>query len=402
MVNARGNITTQVFDALNRLQATQDALNNRTTYGYDKVGNRNYIQDPAGYYVTMSYDGRRSLLSMQDQNAYTTSYTYDQIGRKSTRQTALGDLTTYSYDRENRIASTAYADATVYTYGYDANSNLTTATDVVGSITFTYDQLDRITGRTDPGSLSQAYSYDKVGNKLTLKDPDSRIRTLSYDSSSRLTTAITPDGAMNTWLYDSLNRVVTIQQSSPTFTYHYNYDKTGNITSLQNYDLNGTFALGFTYTYDPNNNRLTLRDSSGTITTYAYDAVDRLTQDSTVGLNTHTYSYTYDSRGNMTYNSETGTFSYDAGNRKVTGTISNSLSTFTYDHNGNMTGVNEAVALTMLNYDKENRLSAHFDAGGTVTTNIYDPLGKKRAWAKSTGTRSTIVWDGEDYVQVRE
>lgn len=76
-------------------------------------------------------------------------------------------------------------------------------------------------------------------------------------------------------------------------------------------------------------------------------------------------------------------------------------STYLYDPNGNLTNVQEPgnVQSTMA-YDKENRLSEHRQ-GSVVATFLYDGDGLKRVeWVGSS--RTTLVWDGTDYLQGRD
>ncbi len=55
--------------------------------------------------------------------------------------------------------------------------------------------------------------------------------------------------------------------------------------------------------------------------------------------------------------------------------------------------------MTTLSYEKENRLSRH-ENGGVIATYLYDGDGKKRVELVS-GAYTTLVWDGEDYLQGR-
>lgn len=74
--------------------------------------------------------------------------------------------------------------------------------------------------------------------------------------------------------------------------------------------------------------------------TFTYDQVDRLTADNTSGTGAHGYAYSYDSRGNILTNNETGTTSthtYDAASRLTTSIEGSAITTYTFDLNGNMT-----------------------------------------------------------------
>ena len=61
------------------------------------------------------------------------------------------------------------------------------------------------------------------------------------------------------------------------------------------------------FIYDGIGGRESIKNSSGAVTKYTYDAKNRHVQDSGVGLKTHTFDYTYDSRNTRLTSSETGT-----------------------------------------------------------------------------------------------
>ena len=75
-----------------------------------------------------------------------------------------------------------------------------------------------------------------------------------------------------------------------------------------------------------------------------------------------------------------------------TGTI-----TYLYDANGNLTNVTDPpnVIITMA-YDKENRLSEHRQ-NAAIDTYLYDGDGLKRVEIEGA-SRTTLVWDGSDYL----
>lgn len=169
-------------------------------------------------------------------------------------------------------------------------------------------------------------------------------------SAARKTRAQLPSGGQRQWGYDAVSQIVTIT------------------------DLTAGTALAqrFTFSYDGVGNRTVISDLDGALTTYAYDAKNRLTQDKTSGTNAHTYDYTYDPNDNRLTASENGltTYTYDAANRLSTSQDSTGSSAYTYDANGNLTNVSDPTGLTTMTYDKENRLSVHAQ-GSTLTTYTY-------------------------------
>jgi YD repeat-containing protein len=122
-------------------------------------------------------------------------------------------------------------------YVLNAVGNRTQMTDSVGTTTWTYDNLDRLTNVGYPNGDTVVYSYDAVGNR----------------------TSHTVNGVPKTNTFDLANRM--------------------------------TASGSDTYTFDANGNQLT-KTSGGVTTTYSYDALDRLTGIS--GPVSASYSYNSD------------------------------------------------------------------------------------------------------------
>lgn len=131
---------------------------------------------------------------------------------------------------------------------------------------------------------------------------------------------------------------------------------------------------------------------------------NRLTTTTITGINTSTFGYSYDGNDNILVNNESGSplsLVYDPANRKTTGISASGSFTFTFCPNGNLTGVSDSTGLTTLAYDKENRLSTQAQPDGTSATYGYQPDNMKRIELVS-GTLTTLVWDGSNYLEGRQ
>ena len=129
--------------------------------------------------------------------------------------------------------------------GYDAVGNLKFLTDAMRpamSATFTYDNLDRLTGAAGGGWGALTYDYDALGNRV--KQTHSGVETI-YGGYA--------DGGKNQ---------LTKLDGQVAFV----YDDNGNLWQ----DTSGTDL--HTYTYTPTNMLETATVSGGTLYTYRYDA----------------------------------------------------------------------------------------------------------------------------------
>jgi YD repeat-containing protein len=246
---------------------------------------------------------------------------------------------------------------------------------------YTYGKASQRVKLTDPDGGIRSYVYDDDGWRTVFQDPNGGLTTIVFDGAGRKTGELTPAGISTSFVYDGAYQVLTINGRSST------------LLSIN--------AMSFAY--DPNGSRLSIWDLSGpSLTTYAYDPRDRLVQEARSGANAHTYQYAYDATDNVLYSGETGTtFTCDAAGRIVTGVDATGTSAYIYDPNGSLTDVVAppgAAPVTMV-YDKENRLTLH-EQGSTLTTFTYSGDGLKRSETDATGT-TTLVWDGDDYLQGR-
>jgi YD repeat-containing protein len=94
-----------------------------------------------------------------------TTSAYDAAGNVTAVTDPDGRLMQYSFDALNRRIgevwkSAAGATLNVVTYAYDANGNRTQAADYNGTLTYTYDALDRVASYTNVFGVVLTYTYD--------------------------------------------------------------------------------------------------------------------------------------------------------------------------------------------------------------------------------------------------
>ena len=96
------------------------------------------------------------------------------------------------YDSTNRVTQVAYGDQTIV-YGYDAGTDgkgrLTSASDALHSLSWTYDSLGRVTGKgqTVGGTtLSIGYGYAS-GRLATTTLPSGQVINYTYNAAGQVT-----------------------------------------------------------------------------------------------------------------------------------------------------------------------------------------------------------------------
>ena len=136
------------------------------------------------------------------------------------------------------------------------------------------------------------------------------------------------------------------------------------LTSLENRKSDQTLVSSYAYGHDDAGNRTSMTEANGDVTSYTYDNVYRLTDETKrdSGNNVlYRYQYTYDGVGNRLTENNAGeiTYTYDSNNKLTQLVGPSGTTTFGYDDNGNMTSmVQPGPVTTTYGYNYENRLAS--------------------------------------------
>jgi len=306
-----------------------------------------------------------------------------------------------TYDAASNLTKKAYTDGTILTQMYDILNRLTTMSDWTGATTYTYDARSMMSGKTDPGNLSQAYTYDVVQNRILMVDPAGGRYTSVYDSMDRQYTQTDPAGRLFTALYDSMGRNITFMMANSSQQLS-SYDALSRLITLVEATAAGTPVNTIIDTYDPVGNRIG-RNQSGSIYTWTYDPNYRLLGQQNLGGYA---TFAYDSRYNTLLKWYQGqaplTMSYDIASRITTSISGSVLTTTTFDNAGNTWVENTTGQLTTYVYDGDNRPLKVTYPDGTITTFAYSGNGLKRSSQEAGKPLTTLFWDGTDYLQERQ
>lgn len=202
-----------VFDALDRLTSTTDALGRTLKYSYDPVGNRTNITYPDNRTVASSYYKNNWLKTVTDPLAGVTSYRRDGVGQATLTTNPNDTVAEMSYDKANRLLTlvnrqTVGAKKTISAFGYtyDEVGQRTKMDAEYGwrnpptvSTSYVYDPLRRLVGTSDIEGVQTSYTFDAAGNRLTYQtndDPatpkpaDPRSESYAYNDANQLLTVL--------------------------------------------------------------------------------------------------------------------------------------------------------------------------------------------------------------------
>ncbi|HET8781231.1 MAG TPA: hypothetical protein VFM63_02345, partial [Pyrinomonadaceae bacterium] len=247
-----GGPTTQTtfdYDDINRIITTTSDL-----YAFnDNVLTSKTLYDPLGRTIeTRRYEGGTNYIA--------TKTEYDQLGRpfKTSNpfrpwQSQTAVWTTQAFDALGRVTSATTPDNAAVTTAYSGNSVTVTdpagkrrksVTDALGRLIEVYEDPE-VPGGPAELNYQTSYSYDVLDNLIKVTQ-GSQERFFMYDSLSRLIRARMPEQATN----PSLNLYDPLLDNS-AWSVGYQYDATGNITQKT--------------------------DPRGVVSTYAHDALNRVT-----------------------------------------------------------------------------------------------------------------------------
>jgi RHS repeat-associated protein len=452
VTDSEGYVVTNDYDNLDRLtkQTFPDGTFRQTVYDRLSVGS---VRDRLGRTINQTWCRCGSLKTLQDGNGITTTWNYDVQGRLiskvyadgkgdtflyetstsrlKSKTDALGQTITYAYNRDNNLASISYTNprnptpnvSFIYDPVYNQRTSMTDGTgtttysyypvnatvgagrlqSVAGplansTITYTYDQLGRVVGRSINGAANQmSMVYDALGRVTSETNPLGNFTTAYVNTTGRPSSLTYPNGQTTVYAYFNNvgdQRLAQIRNTGPgsvnLSTFNYSYDAEGQIQSWGQ----------------------TLGAAPAGAYTLGYDLAGQLTSAALSGATPKNFAYNYDPAGNRTnetINAAAAPATLNALNQLVSRTGANPRA-FAYDSNGNMIS-NNGVGRTATNYsylwDAENRLVAIlYPTTNQRTDFAYDGLGRRIRITERTGATITsvrqFVWDGLSIAEERD
>jgi len=404
----RGRRRKFTMDVLGRLKQV-DELNwdqsvySTTTYTYNPLDQLKQINQ-AGQIRSFTYDGHARLATRTTPEQGVTTYSYFADDRVQTIRDARGATTTLSYNNRGLVTGITYgvpagvAATPNVTFSYDAAGNRKTMTDALGSVSYSYDQLSRLTSETRTftgvGSFALSYAYN-LGNEVTsITNPFSAQVGYSYDKTGRPTSVSGSGyGGVSSYVSSMAYRAFGLKQMnySNGRTLSVQYDNRLRPTS---WSIPGVLRMQYGYAWE-NSGRVEFarnQDDETLDRYFAYDHVGRLfvsrsgnearlavgEQVPLLYNGPYSHNYQYDKWGNITAregwggdnpvftatytNNKRNGLTYDAaGNMTNTGAMS-----FTYDATGQQATVSYSGYLLQQYYDGDG-LRVKKNENGAIT-----------------------------------
>ena len=427
--DARGNTTTHTYDIVGRPIKTTYADGTETTVSYGRwdsdgngtnEANKVTTEDGLGRQTIQYYD-KQGRLVKETGGGVTVQYEYDQIGNMTKVTDGAGRVTTAQYNalsQQTKVTRDPGGKNIVQSFTYDLLGNQLSATDGNGAVTsYTYDTLNRLKSVTQGGNTT-TYAYDIVSGdtiKNTVTDARGNVSETVFDLAGRKTAdraGVSGAGAAMTTSYQyNANNQVTLVTRNDGSKEKVTYDSVGQTTRIDYYaagaDTSAASGYYLTYAYDDNGNvtrETVTQDGATEITAYAYDALNRVSQQTQGAekVGALPIDYAYNAAGQLSgvsyprENSQTGV--------AATGTGKQTLS-FSYDSYGRQSEVRlngqlvESYSYTAGGDLMATQVYGKFDAGNTAdylrTAYTYNSLGlvtktETQGYGSVTGKKEQI------------
>jgi YD repeat-containing protein len=255
--------TSTRYDAYGRVLSTVDALGLVTVYSYDDANRSLTVTSPGGLVTTTAHNREGQTVSLTD---------------------STGRRTTYSYDKDGRLLLTQNADGSQAAETYDQVGNLLSTLDAAGHlVNYTYDAVGRVLTQTiDPAGLHlvTTYAYDGRGLAVSVTDPQGVVTTYSHDGNGNVSQKVVDAGSgvtnlniTTTYSYNVLNEVVSSVVSDPqgnSYSDAYQYDAMGRLT-YESTDTGGAASNSYVYDNDGNLLQKIGGNGNGSKTCYFYN-----------------------------------------------------------------------------------------------------------------------------------
>ncbi|PKM36432.1 MAG: hypothetical protein CVV06_11095, partial [Gammaproteobacteria bacterium HGW-Gammaproteobacteria-10] len=362
--------------------------------------------DAAGLYPTA-----KTIVQSGDLNRQTihVNYYYDNLGRKNweavvTDASTILSSVSYQYDELDRVAMTTDTVGNSRETLYDANGQIhqekvqhiqADGSWMVRTVaTHQYDAADRRISTTDVLGKTTQFAYDAAGNLTKVTDANGHVTQYEYDAMNRRTAVIDGNGHRTETKYNLRGEPIAVTNANGE-TVKSEYDAVGRLTKVINplgyetrfsYDANGNLtcridANALSNTGDSGHQHL---NADGCTESRLYDELNRLKQSK-------------DAQGNVT------AYSYDLlGNRTAITDAENRTTVFHYDDFGRLTEIVDPLVETPTDktqtfvYDEAGNLIEETDRKGQVTEHFYDLL-SRRIFSYYPADNRLDTWTYDDF-----
>jgi len=342
------------------LTSARDGAGNGPDYAYiysgsstpSVIGAIEYT-GPLGTKTIIRRDARGNITKYESPDKNHITYTYNNMDRMTSRTNFLNEKWEYEYNAMGNLTKATSPEGRETAFEYNADGLLTKTTNPRNAVTqYEYDVFGNLTRLVNPLGNDVLWEYDAIGLKAAAVVDARKNRTqFEYDALHHLTRTTRPDGTWRGNNYDCCSLTSLIDENGNTAF----FESDALHKPVRIVDPKGN-ALTFAYNQDGNLSRTT--DALGGITQFSNDNANRLSQ--YTDPNGVQVSMAYDKQGNMTSIT-------DAFNKQMQ---------FQYDANHRMSRITDQLNRSVgFGRDETGRLTSRTNARGQVVGYAYNKDG---------------------------
>ena len=217
-----------------RLSEVTDPEGHTLRYRYGEDGKLRGVRNPAGVLtVRNTYDEQGRVVSQRFPDKGEMHYSYEEgnrtvlTERNKSRMTYVQDERlrhiktlyhdseeTFTYDDKDRLTGKTDRNGNHTSYTYDGNGNLTGVTDALGEKTgFTYNKEGKLLAVEKAGKVYLQNRYDQAGHLKETEDILGRKRQKRYNERGQVTEILHPDGGKSEITYDEKGNILRILEA---------------------------------------------------------------------------------------------------------------------------------------------------------------------------------------------
>jgi RHS repeat-associated protein len=357
-----------------------------TTFQYDSSGRLIRDSDAAGGFQKLTRTGTNThyVANRATAEGRTTTYDVEYTPDGSVLKTITAPTGEVSHDDQlangQRVSRSASGAVSTSIFGPDPRFGMTAP--VLASRTLTNGSLLLVASSTRSATLSNPNDLFSVTALSSTSTVNGKTWQSAWDAATHTVTSLSPMGRRSTSLLDDKGRVLSSRQAA-LLPVDVTYDSSGRISSMQQ----GTRSVS--YTYDAKRYLATMTDTLHRTTSFARDALGRVTM--TTLPDGRQVGFTYDADGNLTSVTPPSRPSHS-----FTPTSVNLLAAYTPPAipGGNATRYtyNRDRQLTLVTRADASTVSLSYDRGRLAT--ITTPTDHYDLGYASTGQLATLGYSG--------
>jgi|GEM_PF-1022227 len=416
VIDALDQRTEYAYDEQGNRIAQTDSNGHTTTWTFDATGRMLSRTLPLGQTEYYQYDMAGQRTARTDFNGQTTQFAYDDLSRPTRTEHPDGSMVETRYTTSGQVSEieVTCSPAPCVAEGRE-----------LGVTVHQYDERDRLTRIQYPDGRWIEYSYDEAGNRTELLTENQRTQ-YTFDALNRMATvtACTDEpcsqGEVTTYHYNEVGSRSRVDHANASYT-EYHYDTRNRLTTLLTAvpgQVLPELVHHQVFTLGAAGHRQKLVEDDDRVVEYSYDALYRLTEEQvTDPRGNRITTYTYDATGNRLSRTVTcdpqcsreieagvTTYVYDANDRLLEESGPDGVTTYSYDENGNTLQKSAPDGTVDYTYNTEDRLTQASGAleSGIATEYSYDAQGIRQRQTVDGITSRFLVDPTHQYAQVLE